>query len=126
MARRPVADVDLRVRVGLPYARRARVVGAALVWPGAAGAVVACQVRTLRSSRSTLLVDLAPYVTVAVVGADLAVTLTLPAATTAKLSDADDGFYELVVADADGGRGIRVMGGRFVVIDGPTTLGEVA
>ena len=106
--------IDLIIRAGLPYRRRARVTGAANIWPTSSDFEVRCQVRVSPDARSTLKATLTPFLTGTIDGEDVLVDLEMTGQQTRNLPG---GYYDIVLSDLGVGdaRAMTILFGQLKI-----------
>jgi len=103
--------VDLEMTAGLPYKRRVRVSGAALIWPTQDSYEVRGQLRVGKLPTSQLIANLGQYLNAFIELGDIVVDIGLTGSQTRTLST---GYYDLVLSDpgAIDARAIRILFGK--------------
>jgi hypothetical protein len=110
-----MAETNLVLRAGLPYARRFRVVDGTNVWPTLGSLETRAHVRQRKSPDSPLLLDLGDYITMSIEGDDIVGDIFM---TGEETYDLTTGNYDIVFSDpgsADA-RLIPVLEGDFKVL----------
>lgn len=88
--------VLLEITAGLPYRRRIRVTNGTSLWANLVDFEVRSQLREGKTISSTLLLDLAQFITKSLDGADIVLVLAMTGAETRTLSD---GYFDIILSD---------------------------
>lgn len=89
--------VDLAMTAGLPYRRRFRVTGAAVVWPTVPDFEVRSQIRAGKDETTELLYNLAQHITPSIDVDDIVLDLELTGAQTRLVPH--KGYYDMIISD---------------------------
>lgn len=106
--------VDLEMTAGLPYTRRVRVTGAALVWPDTDSFEVRSQFRAGKTPDTALIADLGQFLTSSVQAGDIVIDIALSGADTRALLPNLKGYYDIVISDPgiEDLRALPILSGR--------------
>lgn len=107
-------SVELSLTAGLPYSRRARVIGAANIWSAVDQFEVRSQVRAGKTESSLFLFDLRPYLTPTIDGEDIVIDLVLTGHDTRLVPK---GYYDIIISDPGetDARALPVLSGKIKV-----------
>lgn len=106
--------VELAMTAGLPYARRARVEGGALIWPSLDDFEVQSEIRSAKKN-GTLLGALVNYITPSIDGDDIVLDIRLTGAQTRLVPV--KGYFDVILSDPgpEDARAIPALSGKIKV-----------